>query len=105
MNNVSKAIVEFLYALLFVYLLTHGINFNFKRRTSYRYAKQEAPKSSRWNDAAKAFGISVKKLKKMSKEEIKKMYRDKAKKVHPDQGGNADDFRNLHEAYQFAYSA
>lgn len=103
MNEITKGIVNLLYAIFIAYLFTNG--FNFKRRTSYRSYQQSPPKSSRWNDAAKAFGISVKKLKKMSKEEIKKMYRDKAKKVHPDQGGNADDFRNLHEAYEFAYSA
>ena len=58
-----------------------------------------------WKKAAKAFGTNVKNLKKMTKDEIKKLYRQKAKKVHPDKGGNEDDFKNLNNAYNFAYAA
>lgn len=60
---------------------------------------------ARWKKASKAFGVRVNKLKKMSKEEIKALYRKMAMKHHPDKGGDAEKFRNLHEAYEFAYAA
>jgi len=37
---------------------------------------------------------------KASKSDIKDAYRKKAKKLHPDKGGNADDFKELSEAYR-----
>ncbi|MHA1816590.1 MAG: DnaJ domain-containing protein [Candidatus Heimdallarchaeaceae archaeon] len=62
-------------------------------------------KKNQWKKAAKAFGVGVTKLKKMTKDEIKALYRKMAMKNHPDRGGNAEKFRNLHEAYEFAYAA
>lgn len=58
-----------------------------------------------WKKAAKAFGVRVAKLKKMSKKEIKDLYRKMAMKHHPDKGGDPDKFRNVHDAYEFAYAA
>ena len=66
--------------------------------------EQNISKKKKWKQASKAFGVRVGKLKKMGKDEIKKLYRKKVMKEHPDHGGNADKFRNLHEAYQFAYN-
>jgi len=65
--------------------------------------KNQADKQ--WKTAAKSFGVRVSKLKKMTKAEIKKMYRKLVMKHHPDKGGNPDKFRDLHDAYEFAYAA
>ena len=58
-----------------------------------------------WDQAAQAFNVSKNELMRMSKDQIKKMYRKLAMVHHPDKGGNAEDFNNLNEAYEFAYAA
>src|SRR5262245_29962353 len=37
-----------------------------------------------------------------SAEDVRMAYRDKARAAHPDRGGSADEFKNLHEAYEQA---
>lgn len=75
---------------------------------SFRYGRYSRTRSSNnsngmnWKKAAKAFGTSIDKLKKMSKDEIKKTYRKRAKAAHPDKGGSEKAFQNLHNAYEFA---
>ena len=53
-------------------------------------------------------GIKWKEFKKLTpkekKQTIKSAYRNMVKKYHPDLGGSADDFRNIQEAYEFAYN-
>lgn len=99
MNEIIEKIISILCVYIFVNFLFNIINYNI-----FKFAMKKRMQSgnSNWKKAAKAFGIKVSKLKKMSKDEIKKMYRDLAKKHHPDVGGNTDKFRDLHEAYEFA---
>jgi len=101
-NEVVETAISVIYlALLIMYII------QIFYRPAYYYGSRVRNRfnGKHWKLAAKAFGIRVNKLKKMSKDEIKKVYREKAKKNHPDRGGNAKDFNNLHEAYQFAYAA
>lgn len=77
----------------------------FKGFTNKTTADYAGSNRSKWKKAAKSFKVSVRKLKKMTKKEIKDLYRKMAMKNHPDKGGDPEDFRNLHEAYEFAYAA
>lgn len=47
-------------------------------------------------DQYKILGVK----RKATKKEIKNAYRDKAKTLHPDKGGNAEEFKELSEAYR-----
>jgi hypothetical protein len=101
-NEVVEATISVIYLALLIMYITQL----FYRPAHYYGSRVRNRFNGRhWKRAAKAFGIRVNKLKKMSKDEIKKAYREKAKKNHPDHGGNAEDFNNLSEAYQFAYAA
>jgi len=80
-------------------------NMNNSFNSRYRQTSNNSSDSMSWKKAAKAFGTNVKSLKKMTKAEIKKLYRKKAMKAHPDTGGSEDDFKNLNNAYNFAYAA
>lgn len=100
-NEVVETAISAIYLALLIIYITRI----FYRPARYYGARvRNRFNGRRWKRAAKAFGIRVNKLKKMSKDEIKKVYRQKAMKAHPDHGGNAKDFNILHEAYQFAYS-
>lgn len=97
---------NYVFRMIMIYFL---INFIFGLinygRIYHRFKKVNNRNKQTWKKAAKAFGVRAGKLKKMSKDEIKKRYREMAKKYHPDHGGDEEKFRNLHEAYEFAYAA
>ena len=101
-NEVVEAAISVIYlALLIMYIA------RIFYRPAYYYSRNVRNRFNgrHWKRAAKAFGIRVSKLKKMTKDEIKSAYRKSSMEAHPDHGGNAEDFNNLNEAYQFAYGA
>jgi len=98
-----KELKAFIVSFIVMFVIANGFSY-----ISYliRYGNMKRKSvSNDWKKASKALGIRVKKLKKMSKREIKNVYRELAKKHHPDKGGNADKFRNIHEAYEFVFDA
>jgi len=102
MNNIK----EFYMSLIILCIIIAGINGSqmlVEQLILYKLKRNKH--KGNWKQAARTFGIRKRKLQKMSKSEIKKLYRKLAKKYHPDKGGNAQDFRNLHDAYKFAYTA
>ena len=103
-DNSTAQVIQVLYGVYIIYCIYsvfQNLRFldQFKKRHGFENNRKK------WKKAAKAFKTSARKLKKMTKEEIKNLYRKMAKKVHPDVGGNADKFRDLNDAYQFAYAA
>lgn len=102
-GEIFVSIVTYFVTLFILDILTGG-HFIRYARTSMGVYNQES-KKKKWKKAAKAFGVRVSKLKKMSKDEIKRLYRKLANGgVHPDKGGDAETFRDLHESYEFVYA-
>ncbi len=99
-DDIANTVVTILYVVILAFYVKRLFT-----RTTYGGRVRKPANIWRWRRASKAFGIGLKKLKKMSKNEIKKLYRKKAMKTHPDHGGNAEDFNKLHEAYMFTYNA
>ncbi len=52
------------------------------------------------DEVSTILGMSVQKLKKMSRRELTRVYRRRALKMHPDRGGDHEEFIRLNEAYQ-----
>ncbi len=66
----------------------------------HRFFKSRSKKSISTDKACKAFKITQKDLKTMTKEKLTKQYRRLARKVHPDTGGSHDKFIEMNAAYQ-----
>jgi len=107
-DNLSDAII--LLTVAFLYLLFNlAINHKYIRYwwTNRKHSKHINSQQNNMTikKACKILGINPKEFKKMTKEDLKKAYRKKAKEVHPDHGGNSEDFRNVKDAFDFAYAA
>lgn len=101
-NEVIETAISVIYLALLIMYITRIFY-----RPAYYYSSRIRNRFNgrHWKLAAKAFGIRVNKLKKMSKDEIKSAYRKRSMKDHPDHGGSPEAFNNLHQAYEFAYGA
>ena len=95
----------FITVLIIVAFYATGYAMSYAAQTLMFASLNRKAKDGNWKKAAKAFGVRVNKLKKMKKDEIKALYRKLVMKHHPDKGGDPDKFRNIHEAYEFAYAA
>lgn len=72
-----------------------------RSRRGFRFPDKPAPAMS-VTAAAQALGLAPENLKKMSAATLTRHYRKMAIKRHPDQGGDADKFIQITEAYQAA---
>lgn len=72
-----------------------------RNRRGFRFPDKPAPAMSA-AAAAQVLGLAPENLKKMSAATLTRHYRKMAIKLHPDQGGDADKFIQITEAYQAA---
>ena len=109
MNDVMEEIINIIFAFIIVIAVTSVIDCIARKIIIWHLKRKYNIKDVNENkmsvkQACKILGIKQSDLNKMSKADLKKIFRNKVQKVHPDHGGSEKDFRNVKEAYDFAYS-